>query len=64
MEKYDIDRLAADDNTIQSMRFAYWINKTRHTHTHTHTHTHIYTHKIQYLLLFRCNNGYANAPCY
>jgi len=38
--------------TIRHIRFACWINKTRHTHTQTHT-------------LFHCNNGCTNAPqCY
>jgi hypothetical protein len=39
-----------------------------HTHTHTHTHTHSLTHSLtqnmEYLLLLRGRNGYANAPHY
>jgi hypothetical protein len=48
-KKYTTARQATDDNIIRS----------RNSRIQTHT------HNIQYLLLFRINNGYANAPqCY
>ena len=45
-------------NIIRCMRIPCWIIKATDTHTHTHTHT----QNMQYLLLYRSNNCYANAP--
>jgi hypothetical protein len=59
VEKYGTARQTTDDNIIRRMRFACWITKATHTHTHTHT------QNMQYLSLFHCNSGYANAlQCY
>jgi hypothetical protein len=50
---YGGTRQATDDNIILRMRFTSWITKATDTH-------------LQYviLMLFRDNNGHANAPLY
>jgi hypothetical protein len=53
---------------IWRMRVVYWTTKPTRPRTHTHAHAHTHTHinmQQDYLLLFRSNNGYVNAPpCY
>jgi len=54
VEKYGTPRHATCRNTIRRMRIECWMRRLK---THTQN--------MQYLFLFHCNNGYANAPqCY
>jgi len=55
----DTVELGKPQKTMWRMRIACWITKATHKHTHT------FTHNMSCLLLFHCNNGYANALlCY
>jgi hypothetical protein len=53
VEKYGTARQATNDNVMRSVRFAFWVIKTR-IQTHTQN--------IYCLLLFHGSNGLENAP--
>jgi hypothetical protein len=48
-----------NDNIIQSVRFACWINTGTHTHTHTHT---FKIYNIFVFLLFHGKTFFVNVP--